>query len=389
MKITVHNHSMSAHDSYVHKGRGATLNRAGRFESRDVERVDDGWSQDEENERQAQRPKTTIHIERARSIISRNDSPDIRFDQSVNPYRGCEHGCIYCYARPSHAYVNLSSGIDFETQLFVKRNAAESLRKEISKRGYVPSAINFGANTDPYQPIERDEKITRACLEVLLEAKHPLTIVTKNALILRDLDLLKPLAEKKLVTVFVSISQLDNDLTRILEPRASAPANRMRAVRELAQAGVPVCVLVAPIIPFINDEYIERVLESAKDAGASAASYTIIRLPYDVKTLFKDWLEQHFPDRAEHVMNRIRDMKHGRENVSEFGERMRGNGIYAELIHQRFRKACARLGLNAGTLVELDTGAFKPPDGFNNSRQSRDAEFARTATQTPVQTTLF
>jgi DNA repair photolyase len=351
---------MSAHDSHVHKGRGATLNMAGRFELRDVERIDDGWSQDEENKRRTKRPKTTVHVEHARSIVSRNDSPDLRFDQSVNPYRGCEHGCIYCYARPSHAYVNLSPGIDFETQLFAKTNAAELLRKEISKRGYVPSAINFGANTDPYQPIEREQKITRACLEVLLEAKHPLTIVTKNALVLRDLDVLCALAKQNLVTVFVSISQLDNELTRILEPRASAPANRLRAVRELANAGVPTCVLVAPIIPFINDEFVERVLEAAKEAGATAASYTIIRLPYEVKTLFKDWLAQHFPDRAEHVMNRIRDMKHGRENVSEFGERMRGSGIYAELTRQRFRKTCTRLGLNAGSLVDLDTSQFAP-----------------------------
>jgi DNA repair photolyase len=346
----------------IHKGRGATLNMAGRFESRDVERIDDGWDQSENDERLAHCPKTVIHIEQARSIISRNDSPDIRFDQSVNPYRGCEHGCIYCYARPSHAYVNLSPGIDFETQLFAKRNAAELLRKEISKRNYVVSPINFGANTDPYQPIERDEKITRACLEVMLEANHPLTIVTKNALIARDLDLLAPLAAKKLVNVFISISQLDNELTRILEPRASAPSIRLRAVRELAQAGVSVCVLVAPIIPFINDEYIERVLEASREAGAVAASYTVVRLPYEVKTLFKDWLAQHFPDRAEHVMNRIRDMKRGRENVSEFGERMRGTGIYAELIRQRFRKACARLDLRADRLTPLDSAAFRLVD---------------------------
>jgi DNA repair photolyase len=349
---------MTIGSSTIHKGRGATLNMSGRFESRDVERVDDGWDQSENNERFARRPKTVIHIEQARSIISKNDSPDLRFDQSVNPYRGCEHGCIYCYARPSHAYVNLSPGIDFETQLFAKRNAAELLRKEISKRNYVVSPINFGANTDPYQPIERDEKITRACLEVMLETNHPLTIVTKNALITRDVDLLAPLAAKKLVNVFISISQLDNELTRILEPRASAPALRLRAVRELTQAGVSVCVLVAPIIPFINDEFIERVLESAKEHGAVAASYTIVRLPYEVKPLFKDWLAQHFPDRAEHVMNRIRDMKRGRENVSEFGERMRGTGIYADLIRQRFRNTCARLDLRAERLSALDKTLF-------------------------------
>jgi DNA repair photolyase len=352
---------MSTGPSIAHKGRGATLNMAGRFESRDVERLDDGWDQTDNEAKRLQRPKTIIHIEQARSIISKNDSPDIRFDQSVNPYRGCEHGCIYCYARPSHAFVNLSPGIDFETQLFAKRNAAALLRKEISKRGYVVSPINFGANTDPYQPIERDEKITRACLEVMLETRHPITIVTKNALITRDIDLLAPLAAKNLINVFISISQLDNELTRILEPRASAPALLLRAVRELAQAGVSVCVLVAPIIPFINDEYVERVLEAAKENGAVAASYTIVRLPFEVKDLFKDWLSQHFPDRAEHVMNRIRDMKRGRENVSEFGERMRGTGIYADLIRQRFRKTCARLGLHSSALAELDRAMFNSP----------------------------
>ena len=367
-------HDSEHHSKLIaaHKGRGTALNMAGRFETREVTWIDDGWSASESEaiERAAKRPKTIIHIEQARSIISRNTSPDIRFDQSVNPYRGCEHGCIYCYARPSHAYVNLSPGIDFETQLFAKRNAAELLRKEIGKCGYVPSAINFGANTDPYQPIEKTERITRACLEVLLEVNHPLTIVTKNALICRDIDLLAALAKKNLVQVFVSISQIDNELTRILEPRASAPANRLRAVRELTDAGVPVCVLVAPIIPFINDEFIERVLEAARDQGAVSASYTIIRLPYEIKALFKDWLATHFPDRAEHVMNRIRDMKGGRENVSEFGARMRGTGIYADLIRQRFRKASARLGLRAENLVALDTSEFRIPKALEEARQA-------------------
>lgn len=344
----------------VTRGRGATLNMAGRFESRDSEWFDDGWGEDELKERLAKRPKTVIHIETAKSIISRNNSPDIRFDQSVNPYRGCEHGCIYCYARPSHSYLNLSPGIDFETQLFAKTNAAALLKREISKRGYIPSAINLGANTDPYQPIERTHRITRSLIEVLAAAHHPLTIVTKNALICRDIDLLAPLAEKKLVQVYISVSQLDNELTRILEPRASAPANRMRAVKELSAAGIPTCVLVAPIIPFINDEFLERVLEAAAANGAVAASYTIIRLPYELKILFKDWLQTHFPDRAEHVMNRIRDLRGGQENVSEFGQRMRGTGIYADLIRQRFRKNCARLGLKASNIPALDLTQFTP-----------------------------
>ena len=340
------------------KGRGATLNMAGRFESRDAAWFDDGWqsTEDEAIESAAKRRKTVIHIEQSRSIISHNESPDIRFTQSINPYRGCEHGCIYCYARPTHSYLNLSPGMDFETQLFAKRNAAELLRKELGKRGYVVSAINLGANTDPYQPIEKTERITRSVIEVLAECNHPLTIVTKNALICRDIDLLAPLAAKNLVNVFISISQLDNELTRILEPRASTPATRLRAVRELSDAGIPTTVLVAPIIPFINDEFIERVLEAAAEAG-----YTVIRLPYEVKVLFKDWLTTHFPDRAEHVMSRIRDMKGGRENVSDFGERMRGTGIFADLIRQRFRKTCARLNLSAANLPALDLTQFKPP----------------------------
>ncbi len=350
--------------SLASKGRGATLNMAGRFESREAEWFDDGWGEDEMIERAAKRPKTVIHIEQARSIISHNDSPDIGFEQSINPYRGCEHGCIYCYARPSHSYLNLSPGIDFETQLFAKRNAVELLRKEISKRGYKPSAINFGANTDPYQPIEKTERLTRGLIEVLAACNHPLTIVTKNALVCRDIDLLAPMAAKKLVTVFVSISQLDNELTRILEPRASTPANRMRAVRELAGAGIPTAVLVAPIIPFINDEYVERVLEASHEAGAFAASYTIIRLPYELKDLWKDWLNTHFPDRADRVMQRIRDLRGGRENVSEFGERMRGQGIWGDLIRQRFRKTCARLGLGhaSQSIPALDTSLFVPPN---------------------------
>jgi len=343
------------------KGRGATLNMAGRFESRSAEWFDDGWGEDEAIERAAKRPKTVIHIEQARSIISKNESPDIRFEQSINPYRGCEHGCVYCYARPSHSYLNLSPGLDFETQLFAKRNAVELLRRELRKRGYTPSPINFGANTDPYQPIERTERITRGLIEVLAECNHPITIITKSALVCRDIDLLAPMAAKNLVTVFLSISQLDNDLTRILEPRASTPANRLRAVRELSSAGIPTGVLVAPIIPFINDEFIERVLDASKEHGAVAASYTVIRLPYELKDIWKDWLATHFPDRAERVMERIRDLRGGKENVSEFGARMRGQGIFGELIRQRFRKSCARLGLGVHNLPELDSSKFTPP----------------------------
>ena len=356
----MHDQHFPAPKSIV-KGRGATLNMPGRFESKEALWFDDGWGEDDAVERTAKRPKTVIHIESARSIIARNDSPDIRFDQSINPYRGCEHGCIYCYARPTHSYLNLSPGMDFETQIFAKRNAPELLRAELGKRGYKPSAINLGANTDPYQPVEKVERITRRLIEVLSDCNHPLTIVTKNALICRDINLLSAMAERKLVNVFVSISQLENDLTRILEPRASSPANRLRAVRELTDAGIPTTVLVAPIIPFINDQFIESVLEASHEAGAVCGSYTVVRLPYEVKALFMDWLAVHFPDRAAHVMSRIRDMKDGKDNVSEFGERMRGTGIYAELIRQRFRKTCARLGLSASRLPELDLSQFVPP----------------------------
>jgi DNA repair photolyase len=343
--------------SFIQKGRGATFNPVGRFESLATERVDDGWF----NEFVAPSSKTIVHDEVAKSIISRNDSPDIPFDQSVNPYRGCEHGCPYCYARPSHAMIGLSPGLDFETQLFAKSNAAVLLAQELRGRNYKPSPINFGANTDPYQPIEKKRELTRACLEVMAEANHPLTIVTKNALVTRDIDLLGPMAEKKLVQVFVSITQLDNDLTRILEPRASSPDNRLRAIEQLCAAGIPTSVLIAPVIPFINDEWIERVLEAARQAGAITAGYGIVRLPLEVNAVFQNWLQAHFPHRAAHVMARIRDMRHGKDNVSEFGERMKGAGLYAELIKKRFEVARNRLGYLRRNAITLDCAQFQPP----------------------------
>ncbi|MBS0313743.1 MAG: PA0069 family radical SAM protein [Proteobacteria bacterium] len=345
------------------KGRGSATRLAGRFETLTREAASDEAVQSASDDDEPPSPRTVVHNETARSIISHNDSPDLRFAQSINPYRGCEHGCIYCYARPTHAYLNLSPGLDFETQLFAKRNAAERLRAELGRRGHRVSPINLGANTDPYQPIERHERITRAVLEVLTESQHPLTIVTKGALVCRDIDLLAPLAAKRLVTVFISIAQLDHDLTRILEPRASTPTRRLRAIRELSAAGIPTAVLVAPVIPFINDEYLERVLEASREAGAIAASYTILRLPHEVNALWKEWLGHHFPDRAERVMARIRDLRGGRDNVSEFGVRMKGQGIWAELIRQRFRTTCMRIGLghSAQSLPPLDTSLFQPP----------------------------
>jgi DNA repair photolyase len=340
------------------KGRGAASNPEGRFESIERTREDDGWHREDEP---APRPDTVVTEERARSIISRNDSPDIAFEQSINPYRGCEHGCIYCYARPSHGYLNLSAGIDFETKLFAKTNAAELLRKELAKPGYACSPINIGANTDPYQPIERRYKITRSILELLAEHRHPCTIITKNALIERDLDVLVPMARANLVHAFVSVTSLDNRLASTLEPRASAPHRRLEAVANLNAAGVPCGVMVAPIIPMVTDRYVEKILERAAAAGATRAGYTVLRLPYELKDLFREWLDLNVPERAEHVMSLIRQMRGGRDNDPRFGTRMRGEGEFADLIRQRFRLACRRFDIGRGREVVLDTSLFSPP----------------------------
>jgi DNA repair photolyase len=339
------------------KGRGAPSNPQGRFESTTAEAVDDGW----EREDLPPRPATTVSDERARSIISRNDSPDIAFEQSINPYRGCEHGCIYCYARPSHGYLNLSAGLDFETKLFAKSNAAELLRKELARPGYRVSPINLGANTDPYQPIERQYRITRQVIEVLAEYRHPLTIVTKSALIERDIDLLAALARDNLVYAFVSVTSLDNRLSAKLEPRASAPHRRIEALRALHSAGVPCGVLVAPIIPMLTDRWIEQILEQAQAAGARMAGYTVLRLPYEIKDLVREWLELHFPERAEHVLSLVRQMRGGRDNDARFGTRMRGEGEFADLIRQRFTLAARRLGLARNRDLALDITRFRVP----------------------------
>jgi len=340
------------------KGRGAASKREGRFESTRAEGVDDGWEHDEEA---VPRPTTTVTEERARSIISRNDSPDVAFDQSINPYRGCEHGCIYCYARPSHSYLNLSPGLDFETKLFAKTNAVELLRAELAKASYKVSPINLGANTDPYQPIERRYRITRQVIEVLAEHKHPLTIVTKNALVERDLDLLVPLARQNLVHVFLSVTSLDNHLAAKLEPRASAPHRRIEAIGALNAAGVPCGVLVAPIIPMLTDRWLEQILERAHAAGARAAGYTVLRLPWELKDLVREWLELHFPERAEHVLSLVRQMRGGRDNDPRFGSRMRGEGQFAELIRQRFAIARRRLGYERTRNITLDCSRFEAP----------------------------
>ena len=286
--------------------------------------------------------------------------PDISFEQSINPYRGCEHGCVYCYARPSHSYVNLSPGLDFETKLFYKAHAAQLLETELSRPGYVCKPINLGANTDPYQPIERKLRVTRSILEVLQRHRHPVTIVTKSSLIERDLDILGDLARDDLVSAFVSITTLDAALKRKLEPRAPSPAARLHAVRALKAAGVPVGVFVAPVIPAVTDHEMERILEAAAQAGALTAGYVLIRLPYEVKTLFREWLDAHLPARAEHVMSLIRATRGGRENDPRFGSRMRGEGAYAELIGRRFETACRRLGLLRHRGGRLSTQHFRP-----------------------------
>jgi DNA repair photolyase len=340
------------------KGRGAGSNAEGRFVQRVHVPEDDGWFVDGEP---PSHPKTTVSEETARSIISHNESPDVPFRQSINPYRGCEHGCFYCFARPSHSYLELSPGLDFETKLFAKTNAAERLRAELAKPGYRVSPIALGANTDPYQPIERRYRITRQILELLAECRHPFSIVTKNALVERDLDLLAPLAKKNLVKVFLSVTTLDNRLAAKMEPRASAPHRRVQAIRALSEAGVPVGVMFAPVIPMVNDAELEAVLEATRAAGAGSAGYVVVRLPHELKTLFREWLEQHLPLRAEHVMSLIQQLRGGRDYNATFGARMRGEGVFAQLIAKRFELAHQRLGFRGGRERVLDCSQFVPP----------------------------
>jgi DNA repair photolyase len=343
------------------KGRGAASHVVGRFEVTSVHAEDDGWgslhARGEEDP--SPHPDTRVREERARSIVSRNDSPDIGFGQSVNPYRGCEHGCVYCFARPSHAYLNLSPGLDFETRLFAKTNAAERLRAEFSRPKYRCAPIALGINTDAYQPIERRYRITRSLIEVMAECRHPFSLITKNALVERDLDLLAPLAGQRLVTVYFSVTTLDNRLSSRMEPRASAPHSRLRAMRKLADAGVPVGVMVAPVIPMLNDRELEAILEAARDAGARAAGYVLLRLPHELKDIWREWLRLHYPERAAHVMSLVRQMRGGKDYDSAFGKRMRGEGPFAELLAARFAKAHRRLGF--GRLPALDASRFTPP----------------------------
>lgn len=339
------------------KGRGATYNPDNRFQPTHSTVEDDGWWQ----EALPERISTHVQLEAPRSALSWNQSSDLGFDRSLNPYRGCEHGCIYCYARPSHAYWDMSPGIDFETRLIAKTGMADRLREELCKPGYVCRPINLSGNTDCYQPIEAQHGTTRSLLEVLLECRHPVTLVTKSALILRDRELLAEMARHRLVRVFVSLTSLDNELKRTLEPRTASPAARLRVIRELHEAGVPVGILMAPVIPAINDSEIETLLKRAADAGARTASWTLLRLPREVSPLFEAWLDEHYPERAGKVMSLIRQSRGGHNNDSRFGHRMRGDGLFVDMIGQRFRRTASRLGLERRADIGLDTTRFRPP----------------------------
>jgi DNA repair photolyase len=339
------------------KGRGALSNPDGRFRQFTVASVEDGWFEEEPPASIA----TSVEPDRARTVINTNDSPDIPFDYSINPYRGCEHGCIYCYARPSHAYLGLSPGLDFETRLLYKADAARLLADELARPGYACKPITLGANTDPYQPVEKRLRVTRSILEVLHRCKHPVSIVTKGTLILRDLDLLGEMARERLASVAVSITSLDADIKRTLEPRAAAPSARIGVVRALAGAGVPTCVLVAPVIPALTDNELEAILRAAAQAGATGAGYVLLRLPHEVSGLFRQWLAAHYPERAHHVMSLLHDLRGGRDNDSRFGSRMRGTGPYADLLRARFQAACRRLRIESGCGWQLETALFRPP----------------------------
>jgi DNA repair photolyase len=340
------------------KGRGAVSNRTGRFEALALEPVDDGWGIADEP---LPPLETTVQPEPTHSVITRNNSPDIPFDLSINPYRGCEHGCPYCYARPSHQYMNLSAGLDFETRPFYKKDAAARLREELNRRSYACSPINLGANTDPYQPLERRLGVTRSILEVLAECHHPVTIVTKGALVVRDIDLLSRLAAEQLVKVFVSVTTLDGELKRRMEPRAASPAARLAAIGRLSAAGIPTGVMFAPVVPAINDHELEAVLEAAAAAGATTAGYVLLRLPGEVKDLFYEWLEAHYPDRVGKVRNRIRELRGGQDNDPRFGHRMRGQGPWAALLKSRFEASCRRTALGSHRAAPLTTALFCPP----------------------------
>lgn len=343
-------------ESERRRGRGAQSNSSGRFEVEHREDADDGW----ETLASLDAFKTHVTPEIARTIITTNDSPDISFEQSINPYRGCEHGCIYCYARPNHAYLGHSPGLDFETKLYAKTNAAAVLEQTLANPLYTPKTIALGSNTDPYQPIERTQRITRSILEVLSRANHPVGIVTKSALVVRDLDLLGLMAQRGLVRVALSVTTLDGRIARVMEPRATTPKRRLDAMRQLTEAGVPTTVMVAPVVPGLTDAEIERILEAARDCGATSAGYVALRLPLELKELFREWLETAFPDRAKRIIHALQSMHGGKDYLAEFGHRQKGSGPYAEQIGQRFRLAVRRLGLD-GQRTPLRCDLFQHP----------------------------
>jgi DNA repair photolyase len=350
---------------FIHKGRGAASNDNSRFDAHDRESFDDGWgSLDEE----PPTLRTEVAIDATRKIITYNDSPDIPFDRTINPYRGCEHGCIYCYARPSHAYLGLSPGLDFESRLQAKPDAPDILRRELAKPGYRCAPIALGMNTDAYQPIEREYRITRGILEVLAETRHPVTMVTKSALVERDIDLLASMAAQRLTSIYVTITTLDRSIARRLEPRAAAPERRLETIRRLAEAGIPTGVMVAPVIPALTDHDMERILELAAAAGGSGAGYVLLRLPYEIAPLFEEWLQRHYPLKAEHVLSLIRQSRGGKAYDATFHTRMKGEGLFAELIARRFKLACERLGLNRSRNT-LDCSLFTPPAPPSSSPQ--------------------
>jgi DNA repair photolyase len=345
------------------KGRGAVTNLQGRYEVEQREVVDDGWLHvTEEEGEEGGAPKvlrTQIFEERAKSILTRNSSPDIPFGVSLNPYRGCEHGCIYCFARPTHSYLGLSPGLDFESRIYAKINAPELLEKELSKKSYVPEPIALGVNTDAWQPAERDLRLTRRVVEILAERNQPFAAITKSSLIERDIDVLAPMAARGQFMAAITITTLDAEIARTLEPRAATPSRRLRTIRTLSEAGIPVGVSIAPVIPFVTEPDMERVLEACAEAGASNASYIVLRLPWEVAPLFKDWLSAHFPDRADRVMSRVRDMRGGKDYDSDFAKRMKGEGLWADLLKQRFHNAARRLGLNRRDRGILDMSHFR------------------------------
>jgi DNA repair photolyase len=381
-------------EAYIHrgqvarKGRGAVTNLRGRYESVSREEFDDGWQavrfdrtdadvdaaapDDAAGEDDEAPPlKTIVTEETAKSIISRNSSPDLPFSLSLNPYRGCEHGCIYCFARPSHSYLGLSPGLDFESRLFAKTNAPELLLRELARPSYVPDTITVGINTDAYQPVERELKLTRRVLQILHDCGNPVALITKSSLIERDIDLLAPMAAKRQAIAAVTITTLDPAIARTLEPRAASPARRLRTIRTLAEAGIPVSVSIAPVIPFVTEPDLERVMEAAIEAGAGQAGYIVLRLPWEISPLFRQWLQAHFPDRAARVMNRIQDMRGGKDYDADFGTRMRGTGVWADLLQQRFEKASRRLGIGHRNraFATLDASGFRRPLVTPTARQ--------------------